>query len=128
MPAIDHLILSVNDRDESLRFYCDVLGLANDGERAPFVQVRVSPDFVILLAPFGTEGNEHLAFSLSGSEFDAAFQRIRSAGLQYGDRFDQASNMKGPGTAEGARGETRSLYLLDPNRHLIELLYYESAT
>jgi hypothetical protein len=33
--------------------------------------------------------------------------------------------MRGPGKADGAHGDTQSLYLLDPNRHLIELLYYE---
>ncbi len=125
MSVLDHLILSVNDREESVRFFTEILGLEDEGERGPFVQIRVSPDLAILLAPFGTEGNGHLAFALSKTEFDTTFERIRKAGLEYGDAFDQASNMKGPGKAEGAHGETRSLYLLDPNRHLIELLYYE---
>ena len=125
MSVLDHLILSVNDREESVRFFTEILGLEDEGERGPFVQIRVSPDLAILLAPFGTEGNGHLAFALSKTEFDATFERIRKAGLEYGDAFDQASNMKGPGKADGARGETWSLYLLDPNRHLIELLYYD---
>ena len=102
-----------------------MIGFEDEGERGPFVQIRVSPDFAMLLAPFGTEGNGHLAFALSREEFDLAFERIRKAGLEYGDTFDQSSNMKGPGVADGAHGETQSLYLLDPNRHLIELLYYE---
>jgi catechol 2,3-dioxygenase-like lactoylglutathione lyase family enzyme len=125
MATLDHLIVSVNDREESVRFYSEVLGFEDEGERAPFVQIRVNADFVVLLAPFGTEGNGHLAFALSGPEFDAAFARIREAGLEYGDAFDQAANMKGPGIADGAHGDTQSLYLLDPNRHLIELLHYE---
>ena len=125
MPVLDHLILSINDREQSVRFYTEVLGFADEGERGPFVQVRAGVDCVILLAPFGTDGNEHVAFALSKAEFDASFERIRKAGVAYGDTFDQATNMKAPGVAEGAHGETRSLYLLDPNRHLIELLYYE---
>ena len=56
---------------------------------------------------------------------DTTFERIRKAGVEYGDAFDQATNMKGPGKADGAHGDTQSLYLFDPNRHLIELLYYE---
>lgn len=125
MPVLDHLILSVNDREQSVRFYTDVLGFEDEGERGPFSQVRAGVDCLILLAPFGTQGNEHLAFSLSKAEFDTTFERIRKAGLEYGDTFDQATNMKGPGRADGAHGDTQSLYLLDPNRHLIELLYYE---
>ena len=70
MPVLDHLIVSVNDREASLRFYTEVLG------------------------------------------------------FEDGDSFDRADNMKGPGIADGAHGETQSLYLFDPNHHLIELLYY----
>lgn len=124
MPVLDHLIVSVNDREASLRFYTEVLGFEDEGERGPFNQVRLNPDCAILLAPFGTEGNNHYAFAYSRAEFDSAFERIRKAGLEYGDSFDRADNMKGPGIADGAHGETQSLYLFDPNHHLIELLYY----
>jgi len=70
MPVLDHLIVSVNDREASLRFYTEGLGFEDE------------------------------------------------------DSFDRADNMKGPGFADGAHGETQSLYLFDPNHHLIELLYY----
>ena len=105
MPVLDHLIVSVNDREASLRFYTEVLGFEDEGERGPFNQVRLNPDY-------------------SRADFDSAFERIRKAGLEYGDSFDRADNMKGPGIADGAHGETQSLYLFDPNHHLIELLYY----
>ena len=123
--ALDHMILQINDRDESLRFYTEVLGFEYDGERAPFTTVRVDPNFVILLAPFGTTGGEHLAFSMSRDEFETLFQRIKDHGIEYGDRFDQSANMQGPGKAEGARGDTVSLYCMDPSKHLIELVCYE---
>ena len=125
MKALDHLILPVNDRAESLHFYTNILGLSYVGERKPFAVVRVTADCVIQLAPWGTPGGGHLAFAMAREEFDGAFQRIRDAGLEYGDAFDSVGNMKGPGEAEGARGPTKSLYCLDPNRHLIELAYYE---
>lgn len=125
MPVLDHIIVSVNDREASVRFYTEILGLEDEGARGPFSQLRLNPDCAILLAPFGTEGNGHYAFAFTKAEFESAFERIRKAGLDYGDSFDNAANGKGPGIADGAHGETQSLYLLDPNRHLIELLYYQ---
>ena len=125
--TLDHLILPVNDRESSIRFYTEVLGFEDAGEREPFSVIRVSPDLLVQLAPWGTPGNFHLAFSMTPEELDAAFDRIRDAGIAYGDAFDAADNMKGPGTAEGAHGTTRSLYCLDSNRHLIELVCYPGA-
>jgi hypothetical protein len=34
--------------------------------------------------------------------------------------------MRGPSEEEGARGPGKALYLFDPNKHLIEIRYYES--
>jgi catechol 2,3-dioxygenase-like lactoylglutathione lyase family enzyme len=124
---LDHMILPVNDRDRSVDFYARILGLTHEGERPPFSVMRAAPDFVLQLAPFGTTGGEHLAFRLTRAEFDETFRRIRESGVDYGDSFDSVGNMRGPGDAEGAEGETKSLYLFDPSRHLIEILYYEPA-
>src|SRR5262249_21275612 len=82
------LLLAVADLDASLRFYCDVLGFAAEGEDGPFTVVRVGDDFVLLLSPFGSDGGEHLAFAMEPAEFDAAFARIRAAGVAFGDRYD----------------------------------------
>ena len=122
---LDHIILKVNDRDKSIAFYRDVLGFEYAGERDPFSVIRVAPDFAIQLAPWGSEGGEHLAFSLTRDEFDASLARIEHAGIDYGDAFHAANNGKSRGDEEGAQGRCKSLYCLDPNRHLIELLYYE---
>lgn len=121
---LDHVILMVNDLERSLDFYTRVLGFGLEQPRPPFSVVRVAADCVLQLAPWGTAGGEHLAFAMSREEFDAAFRRIREAGVAYGDAFDAADNMRGPGTADGAGGTTRSLYLFDPSKHLIEMLYY----
>ena len=124
MATLDHLILTVNDRDASVRFYIDVLGFGHDGEDGPFSVIRVSPETTLQLAPWGTEGGHHLAFALSPEEFDAACARIRSSGLPYGDTYHDAANMRGPGTETGARGPGDTLYLFDPNGHLVEIRRY----
>jgi catechol 2,3-dioxygenase-like lactoylglutathione lyase family enzyme len=124
---LDHLILNVNDRQKSIEFYTRILGLKHDGEREPFSMIRVTPDFVIQLAPWGSKGDEHLAFAMSKAEFDAAFQRIIEAGIAYGDSFHSVGNMRGPGDEPGSRGPGKALYFFDPNHHLIEIRHYEAA-
>lgn len=121
---LDHLILPVNDVPASVAFYEGVLGFACEGERPPFTVVRVADDLTLQLAPWGTEGNVHLAFALPQAAFEATFARIRAAGVAFGDSFHDAANGRGPRDEDGARGPGKTIYLLDPSRHLIELRHY----
>jgi len=123
--TLDHLILPVNDLEASIAFYTQTLGFAYDGERPPFTVVRVNGDTTLQLAPWGTEGKQHLAFAMSRAEFEGVFARVREAGTSYGDSFHAVGNKQGPGDEDGARGPGKALYLLDPSRHLIEIRYYE---
>jgi len=123
--VLDHLILRVNDREESVRFYTEVLGLTYEGEQGPFAVVRVTPDLTLQLAPWGTTGGEHLAFAMPRHEFEAVFATVREKGIAFGDSFHSVGNMKGPGVESGAHGAGASLYLLDPSKHLIEIRHYE---
>ena len=123
--VLDHLILRVNDAEESSGFCTEILGLTDEGKREPFRVVRVTADFTIQLAPWGTKGGEHLAFSMSRADFEGVFRRVREAGIEFGDSFHSVGNGKGPGEEVGARGPGASLYFLDPNRHLIEIRHYE---
>ena len=122
--SLDHLILNVNDVEASVRFYCEVLGLASEGLDGPFSVLRVSPELTLQLAPWGTEGGQHLAFALPPADFEAAFQRVKDAGIEYGDSFHEVGNMRGPGPETGARGPGVAVYFFDPNEHLIEIRTY----
>jgi catechol 2,3-dioxygenase-like lactoylglutathione lyase family enzyme len=121
---LDHLILAVNDRAESVAFYTSLVGLGRDPDREPFSMLRVSPGFVIQLAAWGTQGGEHLAFAMSKREFEAVFERLKASGIPYGDSFDAVGNFQGPGAEPGSRGMGESVYFFDPNRHLIEIRHY----
>jgi catechol 2,3-dioxygenase-like lactoylglutathione lyase family enzyme len=118
---LDHTILPVADAEASIRFYTAVIGLQADGQDGPFSVIRVNPDTLLLLAPWGTDGGHHLAFALSESEFAAVFARIKEAGIPFGDSYHQVGNMEGPGEEFGAHGMAPSLYLFDPDQHLVEL-------
>jgi catechol 2,3-dioxygenase-like lactoylglutathione lyase family enzyme len=127
MAQLDHTIVPVRDAEESIRFYTEVLGLEVDteeGEDRPFPAIRVTPDTLLLLAPWGTKSGQHLAFAMAPDEFDAAFARIKEAGIPYGDSFHDVGNMRGPGHGGGARGMGSAVYLFDPNQHLIEIRHY----
>ena len=121
MIALDHYILHVDDVEASVAFYTRVLGLAHEGPRGPFQVLRVTPDFVLQLAPWGAKLPEHLAFALDPASFDAVFARLRAEGIPYGDSFHDVGNQKGPGIEAGARGDEPSLYFNDPNGHLLEI-------
>ncbi|MEY2431331.1 MAG: hypothetical protein QOC92_1056, partial [Acidimicrobiaceae bacterium] len=121
---LDHLILAVNDIDESVRFYTGILGLTHEGQQEPFTVIRVTPEFTLQLAPWGSGGGEHLAFALPRVDFDAAFDRLKAAGIEYGDSFHSVGNMQGPGEEVGARGPGQAVYMFDPSKHLIEIRHY----
>ena len=122
--TFDHTIVRVKDLDTSVEFWVRYLGLSDEGREGPFAMLRVNEDTMIQLAPWGTEGNEHFAFSLDPPEFDAAFELLKQDGIAYGDTYLDVGNMKGPGTELGARGAGRTLYFFDPNHHLLEIRSY----
>jgi catechol 2,3-dioxygenase-like lactoylglutathione lyase family enzyme len=84
MATLDRIIMKVNDLDASVAFYTGVLGFTAEGTDGPFTVLRVGPDFLIQLAPWGTPGFEHYAFAVSRaarqrSVTDDANQRRRVA-------------------------------------------------
>ena len=125
MATIDHLILNINDVSANVDFYVNVLGFACEGNEGPFTVIRVSEDFTLQLAPWGTEGNQHLAFALSREAFDRVFALLKEKGIPYGDSYLSVGSNLGPGVESGARGPAPTIYLNDPNKHLIEIRTYD---
>jgi len=125
MASIDHLILNVNEIPASVDFYVNVLGFKLEGQDGPFTIIRVSDDFTLQVAPWGTKGNEHYAFAMSRPDFDETFTRIKQRGIPYGDSFRNVGDNSGPGNEMGARGQGPTVYLNDPSNHLIEIRTYD---
>ena len=125
MTKIDHLILNINDVDATVDFYVNVLGFALEGKDGPFTVIRVNEDFTLQLAPWGTQGNEHLAFALSREAFDKVFEVLKEKGIPYGDSYHSVGTNSGPGRESGAKGLAPTLYMNDPNKHLIEIRTYD---
>jgi catechol 2,3-dioxygenase-like lactoylglutathione lyase family enzyme len=126
MATIDHVILKVNNLQASVAFYVDVLGFEHAGEDGPFTVIRAGDDCLLQLAPWGTGGDDHLAFALAPDDFRRTFARIQERGVPYGDSYNQVGKNAGPGRETGARGAGPTVYMLDPNKHLIEIRTYEA--
>ena len=125
MATLDHVILKVNDLEESIAFYTEIMGFENAGQDGPFTVIKVNKAFQIQLAPWNTDGYEHYAFAVSRAEFDSIFDRVRSRGIEYGPSFHEVGSNEGPGEEVGARGSAPTLYFNDPNKHLLEIRTYD---
>lgn len=124
---LDHTILEVVDQAVSVRFYRDIVGLNHRGRSGPFEVMLVTPDLAIDLRQGDVPSSRHLAFAMDRTTFDATFQRIRAAGVPYGDGPTRLDNNRGPGRSSGVHGPTDSVYFRDPNGHILEILTYDGV-
>jgi len=62
---------------------------------------------------------------LSRADFDDVFARMKEKGIPYGDSFHSVGNNNGPGCESGAKGMAPTIYMNDPNKHLIEIRTYD---
>jgi lactoylglutathione lyase len=118
LEALDHVGLVVSDMDRSVRWYEQVLGLERAHEEAwgdyPAVLVRGASG--VALFPGAPEQPStfgslpHVAFRASGRDYEQARSELRAAGIDF---------------RESDHKVARSLYLLDPDAHLIEITTYD---
>ncbi|AEW98928.1 VOC family protein [Streptantibioticus cattleyicolor] len=115
----NHTIVHAKDNRESARFLAHILGLEVGPEWGPFVPVAtangVTLDFAT--APAESIVLQHYAFLVSEEEFDAAYDRIRAAGIDhYAD-----PHLKQPGEINHNHGG-RGVYFMDPAGHGMEII------
>jgi extradiol dioxygenase family protein len=116
---LNHTIVHSRDNRESAEFLAGILGLEVGAEWGPFIPVAtangVTLDFAT--APADSIRMQHYAFLISEEEFDAAFERIKQAGITYyADPHGQH-----PGQINHNDGG-RGLYFLDPVGHGMEII------
>jgi catechol 2,3-dioxygenase-like lactoylglutathione lyase family enzyme len=117
---LNHTIVAARDPQASAQFLADVLGLQVDPPLSHFTPVtlanQVTLDYDQSQDPIQSC---HYAFLASDEEFDAAFTRIKDAGIAY--FADPACRQDGQiyhRDGDGCRG----VYFRDPDGHLMEIL------
>jgi catechol 2,3-dioxygenase-like lactoylglutathione lyase family enzyme len=117
-PQLDHLIVRVNDKQESAAFLAEILGLDSPVTLEPFEQVDTGNGVSIDFFDGEPPGHRmHLAFLVTEREFDEIFGRVRDRGLGYwGDPSKNTPNEIND--RDGGRG----VYFDDPSGHLWEIL------
>ena len=117
---LDHIVLRVADMEQSVAWYCDLLGLEavrleewRRGE-APFVSVRVTADTIIDLQVGEISGTnmDHFALVVTGVDLTEL-----AASGRFGD-------VHPPFDLFGARGVGQGIYVRDPDGHGVELRTY----
>ena len=115
--ALNHTIIPARDKWVSARFLAFVLDLPAGPEWAHFVPINLGNGVTLDFAESQNIRPMHFAFLLGDPEFDAAFERMRQAGIAYYAEWDRT----GPGEINRLYGG-RGLYFDDADAHQFELI------
>jgi len=86
---LNHTIIWAKDKWASARFLADILGVEAGPQWARFVPVRVG-GVTLDFADSPERHHQHYAFLVGEEEFDAAFARMRAAGVKYYTDHDRS--------------------------------------
>jgi extradiol dioxygenase family protein len=131
---MDHIVLNVEDEDEMIAFYAQVLRFTPERVReyragdAPFPSVRLNPDTIIDLFPQklwrrsdpagqGRANLNHFCITLSEVDWNSLTARLKARNIDIEE---------GPVQRWGAHGEGTSIYFRDPEGNQVEARYYRA--
>jgi len=115
---LDHTIVPAHDPKASAQFLAAVLGVEVDPPASHFTPITLANRVTLDFDARDEIDVHHYAFLVSEEEFEAAFTRIKNAGIAY--YADPACSRAGQVYA--GRDGRRGTYFRDPNGHLMEIL------
>jgi catechol 2,3-dioxygenase-like lactoylglutathione lyase family enzyme len=121
---LNHTIVPAHDPVASAQFLAGILGLQVGQPVAHFTPVLLANRVTLDYDHYDEVDAHHYAFALSTAEWEAAFGRIKDAGIQY---YADPACRRESGVYTGKDG-TRGTYFRDPNGHLMEILTSPAAS
>jgi catechol 2,3-dioxygenase-like lactoylglutathione lyase family enzyme len=116
---LNHTIVAARDPEASAQFLAGILGVAVGPPVSHFTPVTLANHVTLDYDQAGGDIHPcHYAFAASDAEFDAAFARIRGAGVGY---FADPGCRKA-GQIYRRDDGSRGVYFRDPDGHLMEIL------
>ena len=115
---LNHTIVPARDPKASAAFLAGILGLPVDPPASHFTPVTLANGVTLDYDHSDHVDTHHYAFQVSDEEFEAAFGRIKDAGLPY--YADPACRQAGQ--VYTSKNGRRGTYFRDPDGHLMEIL------
>ena len=126
---MDHIVLRVKDVEESLRFYCETLGMQSErvdqwkAGDVRFPSARLNADTIIdfftsdqeTIAKDGVKNQDHYCMVIEPTDMDELKAKFEAIGVEI---------KAGPGQRWGSHGDGTSLYIYDPDNNVVELRHY----
>lgn len=118
MPArFNHTIIASKDREESARFYCDLLEATPAQSWGFFTNITLDDGVLLQFAEPPVEIQmQHYAFLVDDELFDRAYARLLNLGITHW----ADPQMQRPGETNTEHGG-RGVYFKDPASHALEL-------
>lgn len=120
MPVtFNHTIIAARDREESARFYRDLLELPEAPSWGVFTNIMLSEGVLLQFAepPVDHIQMQHYAFLVDDDLFDRAYGRLVERGI---DHWADPHRQR-PGATNTEHGG-RGVYFMDPAGHGLELI------
>lgn len=116
--TFNHAIIAARDRNESARFFRDLLELPEAPSWGPFTNIQLDDGVLLQFAEPGVEIQmNHYAFLVDDDLFNRAYQRLKDTGIEHW----ADPQMRRPGQVNTEHGG-RGVYFKDPAGHAIELI------
>jgi catechol 2,3-dioxygenase-like lactoylglutathione lyase family enzyme len=116
--TFNHTIVAAKDRNESARFFRELLELPEAPSWGPFTNIQLNDGVLLQFTEPPVEIQmQHYAFLIDDKLFDRAYRRLCDRGIAHW----ADPQMRRPGEINNEHGG-RGVYFKDPAGHAIELI------
>ena len=115
---LNHTIVPARDPKASAEFLAGILGLQVGPPVAHFSPVTLANGVTLDYDHYDRVDEHHYAFAVSATEFEAAFGRVKVAGIPY----YADPGCRQAGQVYSSKHGNRGVYFRDPDGHLMEIL------